>query len=120
MNEENKKIVLSFRGTGMENLGSDWLNNLVYLENSTAYKLTPRFKTALKMYNLAMQKYEGYKFERLGHSKSGVIVNNLCSNKVRNCISLNPAYKNANLQNNEYIIRSTEDVVIQTFNQYRQ
>ena len=115
VNEDIKKIVLTlvttFRGTCMENLGSDWLNNLVYLANSTAYKLTPRFKTALKMYNLAMQKYEGYKFELLGHSQSGVIVNNLCSNKVRNCISINPAYKNANLQNNEYIIRSTGDVV---------
>ena len=65
------------------------------------------------MYNLAMQKYEGYKFELLGHSQSGVIVNNLCSIKVRNCISLNPAYKNANLQNNEYIIKSTGDVVSQ-------
>jgi|AntRauMFilla1563_2_1112583.scaffolds.fasta_scaffold11604_3 hypothetical protein len=113
VNEENKKVVLSFRGTGMENLGSDWLNNLVYLANSTAYRLTPRFQTALKMYHLAMKKYEGYKFELLGHSQSGVIVNNLCSNKVRNCISLNPAYKNANLQNNEYIIRSTGDVVSQ-------
>ena len=57
VNEENKKVVLSFRGTGMENLGSDWLNNLVYLANSTAYKLTPRFQTASKMYHLAMKKY---------------------------------------------------------------
>ena len=40
-------------------------------------------------------------------------MNNLCSNKVRNCISLNPAYKNANLKNNEVIIRSTGDVVSQ-------
>jgi hypothetical protein len=63
------------------------------------------------MYHSAMKKYEGYKFELLGHSQSGVIVNNLCSNKVRNCISLNPAYKNANLQNNEVIIRSRGDVV---------
>ena len=44
-----------------------------------------------------MEKYEGYNLELLGHSQSGVIVNNLCSDKVRNCISLNPAYKNANL-----------------------
>ena len=65
------------------------------------------------MYHLAMKKYRGYKFELLGHSQSRVIVNNLCSNKVRNCMSLNPAYKNANLQNNEYIIRSTGDVVSQ-------
>jgi len=40
-----------------------------------------------------MKNFEGYKFELLGHSQSGVIVNNLFSNKVRNCISLNPAYK---------------------------
>jgi len=50
-----------------------------------------------------MKKYKGFKFEILGHSQSGVIVNN--------CISLNPAYKNASLKNNEYIIRSTGDVV---------
>jgi hypothetical protein len=28
VNEEKKKVVLSFRGTGMENLGSYWSNNL--------------------------------------------------------------------------------------------
>lgn len=111
VNEDLEKVILSFRGTGMENLGSDWINNLVYLANSNAYKLTPRFKTALNMYSSAMNKYKGYKFELLGHSQSGVIVNNLCSDKVRNCISLNPAYKNANLKNNEYIIRSTGDAV---------
>ena len=63
------------------------------------------------MYKLAMNKYQNYKFELLGHSQSGVIVNNLCSNNVRNCILLNPAYKNANLKNNEYIIRSSGDLV---------
>jgi hypothetical protein len=42
VNEEIKTIVLTFRGTGMENLGSNWLNNFVYLANSTAYRLTPR------------------------------------------------------------------------------
>ena len=47
----------------------------------------------------------------MGHSQSGIIVNNLCSNKVRNCISLNPAYKNATLKNNEFIIRSKSYVV---------
>jgi hypothetical protein len=111
VNENSKIIVLSFRGTGSENMGSDWLNNLIYLANSNAYKLTPRYRTALKMYNLAMNKYKGYSFELLGHSQSAVIVNNLCSDKVRNCISLNPAYKHANLKNNEYIIRSTGDLV---------
>jgi len=111
VNEKLKKVILAFRGTGMENLGTDWINNLVFLANSSAYKLTPRFKTALKMYSLAMKNYDKFTFELLGHSQSGVIVNNLCSNRVRNCISLNPAYKHANLKNNEYIIRSTGDLV---------
>jgi hypothetical protein len=46
VNEDIKKIILSFRGTGMENLGTDWVNNLVYLANSSAYKLTQQFQTA--------------------------------------------------------------------------
>jgi len=111
VNENFKKVILSFRGTGMENLGTDWINNLVFLANSSAYKLTPRFRTALKMYSLAMKKYEGYNFELVSHSQSGIITNYLCSNKVRNCISVNPAYKNATLKNNEYIIRSKGDIV---------
>jgi hypothetical protein len=46
--------VLAFRGTGMENLGTDWLNNIVLALDSNAYKLTPRYKTAVKMYNGAI------------------------------------------------------------------
>lgn len=111
VNDELKKIVLAFRGTGMENLGTDWINNLIFASNSTAYKLTPRFQTALKMYNQAIKKYKGYKFELIGHSQSGVIVNNLCSKKVNNCISVNPAYKNASFSDNEYVVRSEGDAV---------
>jgi len=111
VNHDFKKAVLAFRGTGMENLGTDWINNLIFLVSDPGYKLTPRYQTALKMYKGAIKKYKGFKFELIGHSQSGVIVNNLCSDKVRNCISLNPAYKNASLKNNEYIIRSTGDVV---------
>jgi hypothetical protein len=111
VNKALKKVVLAFRGTGMENLGTDWINNLIFLVSDPGYKLTPRYQTALKMYKGAIKKYKGFKFELIGHSQSGVIVNNLCSDKVNNCISLNPAYKNASLKNNEYIIRSTGDVV---------
>jgi len=111
VNHESEKVFLAFRGTGMENLGMDWINNLIFLVSDPGYKLTPRYRTADKMYQDAMKKYKGCKFELLGHSQSGIIVNNLCSNKVRNCISLNPAYKNATLKNNEYIIRSKGDVV---------
>jgi hypothetical protein len=60
VNEDIKKIKLSFRGTGTENLGTHWINNLVYLANSSGYKLTQRFQTALKMYNSAMKKYQRY------------------------------------------------------------
>ena len=111
VNHESEKVVLAFRGTGMEALGTDWINNLIFAISQPGYKLTPRYRTAVKMYQDAMNKYQGYKFELLGHSQSGIIVNNLCSNKVRNCISLNPAYKNATLKNNEYVIRSKGDVV---------
>jgi hypothetical protein len=111
VNHESKKVVLAFRGTGMENLGTDWINNLIFAISQPGYKLTPRYRIAVKMYQEAIKKYKGYKFELLGHSQSGIIVNNLCSNKVRNCISLNPAYKNATLKNNEFIIRSKGDVV---------
>ena len=31
VNEDLKKVVLAFRGTGMENLGLDWINNLIFL-----------------------------------------------------------------------------------------
>ena len=95
----------------MVNLVTDWMNDLNLLLSDPGYKLTPRYQTASKMYKSAMKKYQGYNFELLGHSQPGVIVNNLCSDKVRNCISLNPAYKNASLKNNEYIIRRTDDVV---------
>ena len=111
VNQNLKKVVLAFRGTGMENLGTDWINNLIFLVSDPGYKITPRYQTALKMYKEAIKKYKGFKFELIGHSQSGVIFNNLCSDKVNNCISLNPAYKNASLKNNEYIIRSTGDLV---------
>ena len=82
VNEDSKKVVLAFRGTGMENLGTDWINNLVFLVSDPGYKLTPRYQTAFKMYKGAMKKYKGFKFELIGHSQSGVIVNNLCSDKI--------------------------------------
>ena len=42
-----KKVVIVFRGTGKENYGSDWVNNLIYA-SSSAYKQTQRYKTAKK------------------------------------------------------------------------
>ena len=45
VNEESKKVILAFRGTGMENLGTDWINNLIFLVSQPGYKLTPRYRT---------------------------------------------------------------------------
>ena len=50
VNENSKKVILGFRGTGMENMGTDWINNLIFAVSDPAYKLTPRYRTALKMY----------------------------------------------------------------------
>ena len=36
VNEKLKKVVLAFRGTGMENLGTDWLNNGIWAISSAA------------------------------------------------------------------------------------
>jgi len=55
VNHDLKKAVLAFRGTGMEALGSDWINNLIFLVSDPGYKLTPRYQTALKMYKSAMK-----------------------------------------------------------------
>ena len=49
VNHDLKKAVLAFRGTGMEALGSDWINNLIFLVSDPGYNLTPRYQTALKM-----------------------------------------------------------------------
>jgi hypothetical protein len=65
VNHDLKKSVLAFRGTGSEALGSDWTNNLIFAVSDTGYKLTPRYQTALKMYEKAMNKYQGYIFELL-------------------------------------------------------
>ena len=87
VNHDLKKSSVSLSRHWDGNLGTDWINNLIFAISDPGYKLTPRYQTALKMYTSAMKKYKGFKFELLGHSQSGVIVNNICSDKVRNYIS---------------------------------
>jgi hypothetical protein len=105
----NKKVVLAHRGTGSENMGSDWANNIIYA-SSSAYKLTPRFKIAKKMVDNAFLKYKNYQFESIGHSQ-GALLSRLLSDKALNSIELNPAYKAESMNDNEYIIRSSGDAV---------
>jgi len=106
---KKKKVVIVFRGTGNENYGSDWLNNLIYA-SSSAYKQTERYKTAKKMYDNALKKYKNFQFESIGHSQ-GSLLARLLSDKSINSIQLNPAYKAEPLKDNEYIIRSSADAV---------
>jgi hypothetical protein len=106
-NKELKKVVVSHRGT-VEAL--DWANNLTYGLSSTAYKLTPRFKAGQKMQETAHKKYKGYQFEVVGHSQGGLLTH-LLSDKSKNAYLVNPAYKKEQLRENEYIIRSSGDLV---------
>lgn len=106
VNENKKKVVVAFRGTKET---ADWLNNLVYA-SSSAYKSTPRYKTAKKMYDNALKKYKGYQFESIGHSQAALLARLLSYGSI-NSIGVNPAYKAETLKNNDYIIRSSGDVV---------
>ena len=108
-NRNLKKVIVAFRGTGQENMGTDCLNNVVYA-SSNAYKLTPRYKTAKKMYADAKKIYKNYQFENVGHSQ-GALLARLLSDGSKNAIEVNPAYKNESLKDNEYIIRSSLDAV---------
>jgi hypothetical protein len=107
VNHKMKKVVVSHRGT-VENF--DWANNIVYALNSNAYKLTSRFKQGFKMQNDAHKKYKGYQFEVCGHSQGGLLTH-LLSDKSKNAYLVNPAYKKELLRDNEYIIRSSGDIV---------
>jgi len=106
-NNDIKKVIIAHRGTKET---SDWANNAVLGVNTAAYKLTPRFKSAQKMVDSALVKYKGYQFEQIGHSQAGFITH-LLADKAFNNISLNPAYKNISVNDNEYIIRSSADIV---------
>jgi len=102
-----KKVVIAHRGT-VEN--SDWANNATYIASSSAYKLTPRFKEAQTMVNKTLKKYKGFRIESIGHSQGGLL-SHLLGTKAIDNIQLNPAYKSESLAQNEYIIRSSGDVV---------
>ena len=107
VNHKMKKVVVVHRGT-VENI--DWANNALYALNSDAYKLTPRYKQGLKMQNDAHKKYKGYQFETAGHSQ-GALLAHLLGTKSKNGYLFNPAYKKEQLRDNEYVIRSSGDIV---------
>jgi hypothetical protein len=111
VNEDQKKVMITHRGTGMEMHGTDWLNNAVYAASTAAYRLTPRFKRAKLVQDKAIKKYSAFEINSIGHSQGGLIVHLLNSSKIKNSIGFNPASKNEMLDKNEYIIRSSGDAV---------
>ena len=61
VNENENKVMITHRGTGMEMHGTDWLNNAVYVASTAAYKKTPRFTRAKLVQDMAIKKYSGLK-----------------------------------------------------------
>ena len=52
----------------------------------------------------------GYQFETLGHSQGGLLAH-LLSDKSKNGYHVNPAYKKEQLRDNEYVTRSSGDII---------
>ena len=111
VNDNEEKVMITHRGTGMEMHGTDWLNNSTYAASTAAYKLTPRFKRAKLVQDMAIKKYSGFEINAGGNSQGEMIVHLLNSPEIKNSIRFNPASKNEMLGNNEYIIRSSGDAV---------
>ena len=69
-NNNLKKVVLIFRGTGSENHGEDWLNNGIYATNTGAYTATPRYKEAKQMTNKALKNIKAFNLNFLDIPKA--------------------------------------------------
>ena len=82
VNENENKVMITHRGTGMEMHGTDWLNNAIAVSSISAYKLTQRFKRSKKVQDLAIEKYKGFEINAVGHSQAGLIVHLLSSPDV--------------------------------------
>ena len=103
-----KKLIIIHRGTKE---AMDWTNNVIYANNTQFYKMTPRYKTAEKTQKKAINKYPHHETYLLGHSQGGILVHLLNNDDIHNAISYNPGSKAESIKNNEFIIRSTYDVV---------
>ena len=116
VNESLKHVIVTHRGTGMENYGSDLLNNAVYASSPAgimAYKLTPRYIRAKAVQDAAHKKYKaskGWTVDTTGHSQGGLL-SHLLGTKSKNSIGFNPASKSESLGKNQYIVRSSFDAV---------
>ena len=116
VNESLKHVVVTHRGTGMEKMGSDWVNNAVYASSHAgiwAYKLTPRYIRAKAVQDAVHKKYtasKGWTVDTTGHSQGGLL-SHLLGTESKNSIGFNPASKSESLGKNQYIVRSSFDAV---------
>ena len=103
----NKTIAVN-RGTKE---ASDWLNNGVYALSNNLYKKTGRYKRAEEAQNAAIKKY-GKVDSNIGHSQGAIITRNLNdAGKTGEIINVNPASKGESAKDNEFNVRSKNDVV---------
>jgi superfamily II DNA or RNA helicase len=103
----NKTVAVN-RGTKE---ASDWLNNAAYAVSNKLYKKTGRYKRAQEAQDKAIKKY-GKVDSNIGHSQGAIITRNLNEEgKTGEVINVNPASKGEAAKDNEYNVRSKNDVV---------
>jgi len=105
-NSSLNHAVAVFRGT--ERTFKDWSNNAMYIAGQ--YENTDRFKRAKKLYEKIANKYGEKNVSLVGHSQSGAITR-LIGENAKEIINLNPANLGEKNKENEYVVRSENDLV---------
>jgi hypothetical protein len=106
-NKGTDEVVVNNRGTAPTL--QDWTNNAAYVFG--LYDKTGRMKQAEKVQRKAIAKY-GKVDVNVGHSQGGIITRKLNEKGLtKEVINLNPASMFEKQKKNEYVIRSSRDVV---------
>ena len=106
-NPKTNEVVVNNRGTAPTI--ADWTNNLAYVTGN--YDKTGRMKQAEKVQRKAIAKY-GKVDVNVGHSQGGIITRKLNEKGLtKEVINLNPASMFEKQKKNEYVIRSSRDLV---------
>jgi hypothetical protein len=106
-NPKTDEVVVNNRGTAPTL--QDWTNNAAYVFG--LYDKTGRMKQAEKVQRKAIAKY-GKVDVNVGHSQGGIITRKLNEKGLtKEVINLNPASMFEKQKKNEYVIRSSRDVV---------
>jgi len=106
-NPKTNEVVVNNRGTAPTL--QDWTNNAAYVFG--LYDKTGRMKQAEKVQRKAIAKY-GKVDVNVGHSQGGIITRKLNEKGLtKEVINLNPASMFEKQKKNEYVIRSSRDVV---------